>query len=55
MTIQKARICETRLLFGVSALKQLFADANFVTLLRAENLLTLPHFLAAQITVAETR
>lgn len=54
MTIQKARICETRLLFSVSALKQLFADTNFVTLLRAENLLTLPQFLASQITIGET-
>jgi ParB family transcriptional regulator, chromosome partitioning protein len=26
VTIQKAKICETRLLFGVSAVKQLFAD-----------------------------
>ena len=47
--VQKAKICETRLLFTVSALKQLFQDDNFVTLLRAESLDTLPHYLAAQI------
>jgi ParB family transcriptional regulator, chromosome partitioning protein len=47
--VQKAKICETRLLFTVSALKQLFQDDNFVTLLRAESLDTLPHYLATQI------
>lgn len=49
MTIQKAKICETRLLFAVSAIKQLFADDHFVTLLRAEGLDTLPQVLAGQI------
>jgi ParB family chromosome partitioning protein len=54
MIVQKARICETRLLFTTSALKQLFADPNFVTLLRAERLWTLPQVLATQIKIAET-
>lgn len=49
MIIQKAKICETRLLFAVSALKQLFHDDHFVTLLRAEGLDSLPQFLADQI------
>lgn len=49
MIVQKAKICETRLLFAVSALKQLFKDDHFVTLLRAEGLDTLPDFLADQI------
>lgn len=49
MVIQKAKICETRLLFAVSALKQLFQDDHFVTLLRAEGLDTLPQYLADQI------
>jgi ParB family chromosome partitioning protein len=49
MIIQKAKICETRLLFTVSALKQLFMDDHFVTLLRAEGLDSLPQFLAEQI------
>jgi ParB family chromosome partitioning protein len=49
MIIQKAKIAETRLLFAVSALKQLFQDDHFVTLLRAEGLDTLPQYLAEQI------
>lgn len=49
MIIQKAKIVETRLMFAVSALKQLFEDDHYVTLLRAEGLDTLPQFLAAQI------
>lgn len=49
MIIQKAKICETRLLFAVSALRQLFQDEHFVTLLRAEGLDTLPQYLAEQI------
>jgi ParB family transcriptional regulator, chromosome partitioning protein len=47
--VKKAKICETRLLFAVSALKQIFKDDNFVTLLRAESLDSLPHYLATQI------
>src|SRR5262245_19033819 len=49
MIIQKAKICETRLLFAVSALKQLCRDEHFVTLLRAEGLDTMPQYLADQI------
>lgn len=49
MVIQKAKICETRLLFAVSALKQLLGDDNFVNVLRAESLDTLPQYLATQI------
>lgn len=49
LTIQKSKICETRLLFVVSAMKQLLADDGFVTLLRAESLNTLPQFLADQV------
>lgn len=49
MIIQKAKIWETRLLFAVSALKQLFQDDHFVTLLRAESLDTLPQYLAEQL------
>jgi ParB family chromosome partitioning protein len=47
--VQKATLCETRLVFAVSALKQLFQDGNFTTLLRAESLDNLPQYLAAQI------
>jgi ParB family chromosome partitioning protein len=49
LVVQKAKICETRLLFAVAALKQLFRDEHFVTLLRAEGLDTLPEFLAEEI------
>jgi ParB family chromosome partitioning protein len=49
LVIQKAKLCETRLLFAVSALKQLFQDENFVNLLRAEWLDSLPEYLAEQI------
>lgn len=49
LVVQKAKICETRLLFAVSAVRQLFQDDHFVTLLRAEGLDSLPQFLADQI------
>ncbi|MEZ5941179.1 MAG: plasmid partitioning protein RepB C-terminal domain-containing protein [Planctomycetaceae bacterium] len=49
LVIQKARLCETRLLFVVSALRQLFADDHFITLLRAESLDSLPAYLAGQL------
>ena len=49
LAVQKAYVCETRLLFVVSAIKQILQDDNFVTLLRAESLDSLPHYLAAQI------
>lgn len=49
LLIHKAKLCETRLLFVISALRNLFEDANFVTLLRAEALDTLPAYLATQI------
>lgn len=49
MIIQKAKLCETRLIFAVSCLKQLFGDENFVNLLRAEGLDTLPQYLADKI------
>ena len=49
VVIQKSKICENRLLFVVSALKQLFKDDNFVNVLRAEGLDTLPQYLADKI------
>jgi len=49
MVIQKANLCETRLMFVVSALKQLFEDNVFVSLLASESLDTLPTYLAQQI------
>jgi ParB family chromosome partitioning protein len=47
--VQKANHCENKLVFTVSALKQLFQDDNFTTLLRAESLDSLPQYLATQI------
>jgi len=44
--VRKATFAQQRLLFVVSALKQLFQDENFVNLLRAERLDTLPQYLA---------
>lgn len=49
VVIQKSKLCETRLLFVVSALKQLLEDENFVNLLRAESLDTMPTFLSGAV------
>jgi ParB family chromosome partitioning protein len=51
LLVKKARICEERLLFVTSTLKELFADEGFVNLLRAEQLDILPKYLAQQIGV----
>jgi ParB family chromosome partitioning protein len=53
--VKKARLTENRLLFVVSALKRLFHDENFLTLLRAEGLHTLPEYLAQKIQITEKR
>ena len=47
--IKKAKLCESRLMFVIQAVRQLFKDENFVNVLRAENLQTLPKNLADQI------
>lgn len=52
LLVKKFRVTEHRLLFIVSALKNLFQDENFITLLRAEELDTLPAYLADKIQVA---
>jgi ParB family transcriptional regulator, chromosome partitioning protein len=49
LLIQKAKLCETKLLFSISAIKQLFQDDGFVSILKAESLDTLPSFLSEQI------
>jgi ParB family chromosome partitioning protein len=49
LLVKKAKLCESRLIFIVSALKELFEDENFVNLLRAEFLSTMPKYLAEQI------
>lgn len=45
LLVKKAEVTQSRLLFVVEALRTLRADENFVTLLRAEGLETMPQFL----------
>jgi ParB family chromosome partitioning protein len=45
LMVRKARACESRLLSLGAAFRALLADENFTTLLRAEDLDTLPKFL----------
>ncbi|NML98544.1 ParB/RepB/Spo0J family partition protein [Paraburkholderia sp. RP-4-7] len=47
--VRKAEFAHQRLMFVVGALKQLLADENFVNLLRAEGLATLPKYLAERV------
>ena len=51
LLVKKFRVTEHRLLFIVSALKKLYEDENFLTLLRAEDLDTLPAYLAEKLQV----
>lgn len=53
LLVKKSQLTENRLLFIVSALKKLFHDENFVTLLRAEGLDQLPAYLGERITISE--
>jgi ParB family chromosome partitioning protein len=53
LLVKRSQLTENRLLFIVSALKKLFGDENFVTLLRAEELPTLPAYLAERIQISE--
>jgi ParB family chromosome partitioning protein len=47
--VKKAELVQQRLLFVVGALRELIADENFTTLLRAEGLDTLPKYLAERV------
>lgn len=49
MLVRKASFAQQRLLFVVGALRELLADENFVNLLRAEKLDTLPKYLAEKV------
>jgi ParB family chromosome partitioning protein len=49
LLVKKAEVTQTRLLFVVEALKSLRVDENFVTLLRAEKLDTMPKDLEMRI------
>jgi ParB family chromosome partitioning protein len=53
LLIKRATLSQTRLLFVVNALRRLLADENFVTLLRAEGLLTLPRPLAERLSASK--
>lgn len=55
LMIKKAEMTQNRLLFVVEAIRQLLADRNFVTLLRAEGLATMPKPLAELITARDAR
>ncbi len=54
LLIKRAEIAQNRLLFIVTAMRSLLADAHFATLLRAEKLETLPRPLADLITAGDT-
>jgi ParB family chromosome partitioning protein len=55
LMIKKAEIAQNRLLFVVEAMRQLLADENFMTLLRAEGLATMPRPLADLIAARNAR
>ena len=49
MLVRKAEFTQQRLLFVTGALRELFSDENFATLMRAESLDTLPKYLAERV------
>ncbi len=49
LMVKKARLCDARLVFIVTAFDKLMADENFVTLLKAESLFTMPKYLWAKL------
>lgn len=53
LMVKKANLTESRLLFVVNALRQLLQDDNFVTLLQAEAMETVPRPLAAKLDLVE--
>jgi ParB family chromosome partitioning protein len=53
LLVKKADLAQTRLSFIVNALHRLYADEEFLTLLRAEAMHTLPRPLAEQLELAE--
>jgi len=52
LLVKRASMSQSRLLFVINALRRLFADDHFVTLLRAEGLLTLPRPLAERLGIS---
>ena len=53
LLVKKADLAQTRLTFIVNALRRLYADEEFLTLLRCEAVHTLPRPLAEQLELAE--
>jgi ParB family chromosome partitioning protein len=53
LLVKKADLAQTRLSFVVNALRHLYADEEFLTLLHAEAIYTLPRPLAEQLELAE--
>ncbi len=49
LMIRKAKICDAKLVFIITAFDKLLKDENFVTLLRAESLFTMPKYLWAKL------
>lgn len=49
LLIKQAKVCESRLMFVVSALRQLLQDESFVRVLREQGLDVMPQYLASQI------
>lgn len=47
--VKQAQLCQRQLLYVVSALKRLLMDENFINLLRAEGLDSMPQFLAEKV------
>jgi ParB family chromosome partitioning protein len=55
LMVKKAQICDAKLLFLANAFKKLVADENFVTLLRAESLASMPKCLVEKIKKQEQK
>jgi ParB family chromosome partitioning protein len=53
LLIKKAKLCDEKLTFVVAAFKELFANENFVNLLRAEGLFSVPKNLWERLEIKE--
>jgi len=51
LLIRKARLCDAKLVFIVTAFSKLLADDNFIILLRAESLANMPKYVHDKITI----
>ena len=53
LMVKKAKICDAKLVFIVTAFQRMLGDENFVTLLRAEELSTMPKYLWDKVAVEQ--